>query len=823
MFSFAKKRSKTDTAKNNVLDVEFQHDKEKKFNILNHNQSINVKKLYNRIEEAGFATDNLIDVINTISKNVEIQIKAVDMLTEAMDSYSAISQEVFASTETSANIAAGTMEIAKEGNIAVNNSIEAMKEIEQSVGYIRNVVGNLEDKANEIDKMLNIIKDISAQTNLLALNAAIESARAGEAGRGFAVVSEEIRKLALKSDESAREISTTIQDIKSSVIATTETIDYSSAKVQHGVDIANETTSVFNKIIDSIQHTSEVTKEISTAIQSQTENLEDVVGQVDHINSASLATMSLVEKALMNTQYTQASISKMTETATYLKGFTDSIVKEKSSKVEETYSITTTTQELEQLNPIMAFDQSSANIFKSVYVGLLVSDGNGNVLPGIAKSWHLDQDNKTWIFNLRKGVKFHNGKTVTIQHVIDSFERLLSPKTNSPNAWFLNPIDGAKEYNLGTADSIKGIRKLNDYALAITLQSPYSGFILNLAQPCCAIFDTEDYNKGIYTGCGPYRFIIDEVEKKYILEAFKDYFGGQPYVDRINIRYDVTREADLMEEFLAGKIDVLTFKNGANLERLKENGFEKNIRIKDAMTTSYYGFNFDRKSIFSESREIRQAINYAVNRPRMISEVLNNLASEAKGVFPPAIVDNSYLKGFPYNINKAKALLKAGGYNGQTLKLLTRESDKQLEKKGMTDYIIEDLTQIGIKCEKVYVEAKEYMKPNSIAKADLYTMGWVADTGDADNYLEPLFTPDNYTNFGKYNNPKVVSLMKEAKEIINPTKRLNMYKKIQDVIIDDCPWLFLHHPQNSFVQSDRVDNVQLDPSGRLQFEDMIPL
>ncbi|MBM7615751.1 ABC transporter substrate-binding protein [Alkaliphilus hydrothermalis] len=824
MFSFLKKdRSNTSFNGNKADNSLALQSNDRKLHILKHNQNINVKKLSNRIEEAGFATDNLVEVINHISNNVEVQINAVEMLTSVMESYSAISEEVFASTETSTNIAEGTMAVAKEGSAAVNNSIEAMREIEQSVGYIRKVVETLASKANDIDQMLKIIKDISAQTNLLALNAAIESARAGEAGRGFAVVSEEIRKLAQKSDESAREISTTINDIKESVIATTKTIDFSSNKVKHGVDIANETITVFNKIIDSVQNTSEVTMEISTAIQSQTENLEDVVGQVDNINRASLETMSLVEKALMNTQYTKSSINKMTETATFLKKFTSSIDDSTTIQKEDTYKITTISQELDQLNPVMAFDQGSANIFKSVYIGLLVSDPQGNILPGIAKSWYLDQDNRTWIFNLRRGVKFHNGKTVTIKDVISSLERVLSPKTNSPNAWFLHPIDGAEEYHQGKINHLRGIKKVNDYTLAITLSSPYSGFVLNLAQSCCGILDPEDYNKGIYTGCGPYKLKINKEEKKYSLLAFQHYFGGQPYVDEIHMRYDLTKEDDHLDEFISGNLDILTFKNGANFDKLKDSNYKNKLKIEDAMTTSFFGFNFDRDSIFAQSKELRQAINYAINKKRIISEALNGLATEAKGVFPPAIVDNKDLAGFDNNLQRAKTLIQGSGFKGQTLKILVRETEKNLQKKSVTDYIIEDLEKVGIKCEKIYVEGKEYMKPHSIAKADLYTMGWVADTGDADNYLSPLFMPDNYTNFGRYDNPQVVNLMKEAKGIIDPTKRLNMYKQIQRVIVDDCPWVFLYHPQNSFVHSHRVDNVQLDPSGRLQFEDMIPM
>ncbi len=122
-----------------------------------------------------------------------MEMDSISKVTGEISNYSAIAEEVFSSTENSKQISENTMEVAKAGNGAALNSIEAMKEIEGSMLYSKTVVKDLSTKALDINNMLDVIKDIANNTNLLSLNASIEAARAGEAGKGFAVVAQEVK------------------------------------------------------------------------------------------------------------------------------------------------------------------------------------------------------------------------------------------------------------------------------------------------------------------------------------------------------------------------------------------------------------------------------------------------------------------------------------------------------------------------------------------------------------------------------------------------------------------------------------------------------
>ena len=802
---------------NNITNDKVQHlPSQNKLAVLKHNQKCIVNKLSNKIDETGFAAENLIGITNNINQYVEVQMSSIDKLVSEITNYSALAEEVLASTENSKQIAEQTMGIAQEGSRAVDNSIQAMNEIESSVEDAKTVVMDLNTKSAHINEMLNVIKDIANHTNLLSLNASIEAARAGEAGRGFTVVAQEVKKLAERSVESAGFISKTINEINASIKHTIDAMDKTTAKVKEGTEIANNTMLVFHNIIKAVQTSTDVTAEINLALESQTENLENVISSTEEMNHTSEKLLSVVESASLNTQYTKTSLNILCEVSEDLKYISDKLLEEINVTTKEDSILKTCIHGAPLgFDPGMAIDQESGQVIVNAHAALLTIGSSGEVSPGIARSWYVEEDHLTWIFNLRKGAKFHNGRELTASDIKYSYERILSPATKSPNSWFLENIEGAAEYLQGRAKEVIGIKVLDKYRLSLKLTVPYTGFLLNLGQYCCSIIAKEEFEKGKIVGCGP--FILQETRADgCTLTAFKDYFGGAPYADKIEIEFKPENAA---EKFLNKSYSFITIDNKTLMESLKQ-AESASIKMKDVMGTYYAGFNLKSNSPLVQDEEIRRALNYAIDRKRIIKEILGGMAIESKGPFPPSIIDNKYLPSFDYNPTMVKDLIaKKRMGSALKLKLLIREGSSDTVFNKISQYVLEDLKKVGIECIVEKVPADKYFP--SIPHSDLFISRWIADTGDADNFLQPNFNLTNYTDFSGYNNENVIAMMNTAKEIINPTKRIKVYEDIQKKIIHDSPWIFLYHPQVAVATNPGVLGARLNPLGILRFEDIV--
>jgi ABC-type transport system substrate-binding protein len=815
------KRTKTSSIdiidENNTKYDNIKHStSQNKLALLKHNQKCIVNRISNKIDETGFATENLIGITDNINQYVEVQMDSIEKLVNEITNYSALAEEVLASTENSKQIAEQTMGIAQEGRRAVDNSIKAMTDIEQSVDDAKTVVMDLNTKSAHINEMLNIIKDIANHTNLLSLNASIEAARAGEAGRGFTVVAQEIKKLAERSVESAGVISKTINEINDSIKHTINAMDKTTVKVKEGSEIAKNTMLVFQNIIKAVQTSTNVTAEINLALVSQTQNLEDVMSSTEEMNHTSVKLLSIVESTSLNTQYTKTSLNILTEVSEDLLYISDKLIEEvPSSTKEETILKTCLHAAPIGFDPCFAIDQESGQVIVNAHAALLTIGSSGEVSPGIAKSWYVEEDHLTWVFNLRKGAKFHNGRELTASDIKYTYERILSPKCKSPNSWFLENIEGATQYLKGTAKGVIGITVLDKYRLSLKLTVPYTGFLFNLGQYCCSIIAKEEIEKGEIVGCGP--FILEEIRTDgCTLTAFKDYYGGAPYADKVQIEFNPKNAA---EKFINKDYDFITADNKSLMESLK-NSKSSSIKMKDVMGTYYVGFNLKSNSQLVKDQDIRGALNHAIDRKRIISEILGGMAIESRGPFPPSIIDNKYLPIFDYNPSMVKNLLsKKGVSSSQKLKLLIREGDSDTVFNKIAQYVLEDLNKAGIECIVQKVPSDKYFE--NITNNDLFISRWIADTGDPDNFLQPNFNLTNYTDFTGYNNEDVLEMMNTAKEILNPLKRINKYEEIQKKIVDEHPWISLYHPQVAIATNTGVFGARLNPLGIVRFEDIV--
>ncbi|KUO77492.1 MAG: chemotaxis protein [Clostridia bacterium BRH_c25] len=814
------KRASEDTPKYNITAINKEdgtHDLDA--DLLKHNQERIINKLSKKVEEAGYVSGLLTDTITDIEKYVELQMNSVGKVVDEISNYSALAEEVFAGIENLKQVSDHTMSIAKQGSGAVESSREAMKQIENSVEGTKEAINTLSLKAGNINDMLKVVRDIADSTNLLSLNAAIEAARAGEAGKGFSVVAQEVKKLALHSVESIEYIRQTIYEINDNIAKTIESINTTISKVKEGTQIADNTMGSFDSIIDAISKNNAITEEITASISTQTSNLENVVFSTKEMSITFEKLMSVVETTSFNTQYTKTSLANLYEVLKDLKTITDKLLDNIGNKYKSIVR-TFLQDEVKTYDTLYAYDFVGSQVLSNIHAGLLTTGYSGEVSPGIAKSWHLENDNLTWVFVLRKGVKFHNGREVTAEDVKYSYERILDPQYKSPNSWCLQYIDGAEEFQKGLSKDARGIKVLDKYRISIKLTAPYIGFLTTIGHHICAILAREEVDKGNILGCGPY-MLRDKQKTQCTLAAFKDFFGGSPYVDKIIIDFD---PEDKVEKFINGTYDFITVDNKDVMEKIQNTG---NVTVKSKSIAALYfaGFNLSSKSVWSTDKELRKALNYAVNKKRIVEEIMSGMAVEAKGPLPPGMVDRSDVKGYCHDPHTAMEILKKykGNKGIDKLKILARSDNDSLSLmfNKITDYIIEDLKAIGVDCAIERVSGSDYRKMDVIQKHDLYVKRWMADTKDPDNFLQALFNPNNASNFSKYGNTLVSEKLELARGTVHPEKRMELYREIEKIIFDDAPFIFLYYPQVSIAYRQDMNGINITPLGLLKYEDLL--
>jgi ABC-type transport system substrate-binding protein/chaperonin cofactor prefoldin len=785
-------------------------------NLIKQNEENLLHNLGVRIEDSANQTENLINAIESIANRVEEQIKHIYSVVDEISHYSAMAEELQASSSDSYRTASSTLDIVEEGNKAVNNTIGSMEEINQSMSNVLEQIDSLRASIGQIEDVLNIIRGIAKQTNLLALNANIEAARAGDAGKGFAVVANEVKKLADRSAESADHISDIIKDIQENVNTTIRAVEDSNIKVREGSSVAQESRKAFEEIEGAIKGMIQLMNEITEAISVQTSSLESIVFSTDEMERSSEKAMSMVESAMMNTQFTMATLKELNQVTKLLDGMTRKLLDQQNVAGEKEPIVINLalSEPLQTLDPAMINVMESLRFLNNIHTGLLTISDTGNVLPSIAKNWYVEDDNLTWIFNLRNDVTFHNGKKVTAYDVKYSLERLLSPKLNSPNTWFIDYIEGAKEFMKGMKGEVKGIKILDDYRLSIKLESPFSGFLLLLSHGCCSVMDAEELKKGNFVGCGPY--VLDSYnDDEYHLVAHDNYLGGKPYCDIVKVKVG---DKDALDNFINGKYDFYIVQNKKEYETIKSHELGKNMRFVDLVGTFYVGFKLKNTSSPYTQKRMRQAINYAINKKRIIDEIFGGLATTAKCIIPPGLISYDHVKGYEYSPEKAKRIIMEERVDlTRPLVFLSGENPHPILK-----LVEEDLNAVGITCKYKKVSKEELSRAHELQEGyDMYFSGWYADTLDPSSFIKPLFMPGNQTNLSAYENEQVVELVEQATHMANPKKREEIYREIQRIISEDAPNVPILHPQNAVCTKVNVHNVNLSPLAMLKYDNIM--
>jgi peptide/nickel transport system substrate-binding protein len=443
-------------------------------------------------------------------------------------------------------------------------------------------------------------------------------------------------------------------------------------------------------------------------------------------------------------------------------------------------------------------------ISHQIYDGLLNFDDEGNLVPGLAVSMPEQPDPATYIFTLRKGVKFHNGADFDARDVKSSLDRMMNKEIS--------------RYWKGYRAIIKSVEIVDPYKVTITLKAPYVPFLEMVAK----LPENGIVPRGSGTtikhpiGTGPFKFKEWIKDDRLTLVKNEHYWAkGLPYLDEI-IYKPFPEASTRVINIMTGKVDVVH-----NLPIQDAVEMKKNPRIKvlgRAGAQSEQLYMNTAKPPFN-NKKVRQAVAYGIDRQAIADSVFMGLAEVANDLFPSWYwANNPDIKAYPYNPEKAKGLLKEAGYSAQNPLSFTIMCTNDPIFVDQAVIIQSHLAKIGVKVNVMPVEksyrvdaqfgrkGRDYEALISGASDDMTQRQWVYRMYSGKSYIN--LSGYNRKRYGKKGaqNPEAERLIDEVLTISDRSRARKMYDKIQKMILDDVPMLKLSFFQGPIGMWDYVKN-----------------
>lgn len=494
-------------------------------------------------------------------------------------------------------------------------------------------------------------------------------------------------------------------------------------------------------------------------------------------------------------------------------------------------------QNLTTLDPAFARNQNALWMINQVFNGLVQIDSSLNTLPCIAKTWQVSQDGLNYTFNLRNDVYFHDdpifpggkGRKVIAADFVYSFFRLIDPKVASSGAWIFS--DKVKD--------IHNFKALNDTTFQITLIKPFPAFLNLLTAQYCSVVPreiVEHYGKDFRShpiGTGPFKFKYWKEDEILVMLKNEHYWEKEngrslPYLDAVKVTFIsdkqsafmnfIKKELDFFDKVDGSYRDDILTKSGHMTSKYKG---KFQIRKGPYLCTEYMGFLVDTSKAIAKNsplkyKKVRQAINYAIDKPKLIKYLRNNVGIPATAGFVPQGMpgfDSTVVKGYHYEPEKAARLLAEAGFpNGKGMPQIVLSTSTTY--KDLMEFIQGELAAIGI---KVKIDAspnaslRDMMSKNAV---NFFRGSWIADYADAENYLATFYSHNKVPygpNYTGYFNKDFDRLFEQSYYENDPQKRYKLYQKMDAMVMEYANIVPILYDQSLIMTQNNISGYQVNP------------
>ncbi len=437
---------------------------------------------------------------------------------------------------------------------------------------------------------------------------------------------------------------------------------------------------------------------------------------------------------------------------------------------------------------------------------LVKFDAKLNIHPDLATKWTQSKDGLTWTFELRKGVKFHDGTPFTAEAVKYNFDRFLGPE---------KPIKTSLH-----EPYIKSVDVVDEYTVRFNLKAPFAFLLNTLAHSASGMVSPTAHKKWGKdltlhpTGTGPFKFVEWVRGDRVVLERFDDYYEGKPRLEKIVVK-TVREDSARVMGLESGDYDLIVRVPPEEVPRLLREGKLK-VDVEQTNMTLLVGMNAAKKP-FDDVR-VRQALNYAIDRKSIVEKIYQGLATVVPTVVGPRETGYADLKPYPYDPARAKKLLAEAGYpNGFKTTLWTPQG-RYLKDYELAQAVQQQLQAVGVETKLESFENAMLMsllrKPKDEAKHELFVTGYSPSTGEARwviNQVTSCAMRSPGRNFANYCNKDVDQMIDKAVASMSVAERDGYLRKAQELLLQDPAYIYLFAVKELVGRSPKVHGVIVSP------------
>ncbi len=489
---------------------------------------------------------------------------------------------------------------------------------------------------------------------------------------------------------------------------------------------------------------------------------------------------------------------------------------------EEKYNVFHYNQpnKITSLDPAFAKSQNNIWACNHIYNGLVKLDDSLNIKPSIAKSWQIDESGLVYTFNLKSNVAFHESECIEDNRVVQasdfvySLNRIISDDINSPGSWIFSE----------KVDSINPFLAIDDSTFQIKLREPFLPLMGILTMQYCSVIPEEcvkSYGNKFRSnpvGTGPFKF------KKWIEDQGLFLLTNHNYFEDVTHNLDGIRTSFIADEKIAflelkkGNIDFISGIESSFINELLDsdgqllNSLKGQFKMSKSpyLNMEYFGINMSNEGSPLRNKKFRQALNWAIDRDLMLQTLRNNIGKPANAGFIPRGLPShnpKIVKGYIFDLIKAKNLLKESGYDVHSDQVITISTSQ--DYLDLTTFVARQWENIGIKVEIELMESallREGMRNSDIP---FFRASWIADYPEGENFMSMFYSknpaPPNYTRFS---NEEFDLLYEEALLIDEASERYPVYHEMEKILIDEAPVIFLFYDETALIYNHSLKGIR---------------